>query len=100
MKSRKIIIEGKEKEIIWQRPNVSDLSVQENRVIVFSNDKTEFEFTVSLAPTGNDEELPGYILYPYDQTVPEWVMEHMPQISEWIMETVKEKTPGAKDILF
>lgn len=81
MKNNKAIIQRDEKEFKF-----IEIGNFEYKVAVFSLEKLEFSFTILLRPTGNDEELPVYYLYPEDQKVPKWLMNFMPQISEWAKE--------------
>ncbi len=56
---------------------------------VFKAGKFDFQFEVSLQPTGNDNELPTY--QPVDKAaqIPEWAKKSIPTISEWILKDEK-----------
>jgi hypothetical protein len=67
----------------------TQISATEYRVSVFRNDKSEFQFNVSLQPTGKDDVLPTYQLTDKSQTIPEWTMKNLNIISDWITKEVK-----------
>ncbi|MEO5572080.1 MAG: hypothetical protein ABIT08_12240 [Bacteroidia bacterium] len=81
MKNKKANIEGELKEFAFRQIDSNGF-----KVTAFTNERPEQIFTVSLLPTGNDEELPAYNLYPKDQDVPQWATDFMPEISKWISE--------------
>jgi hypothetical protein len=56
----------------------------EYRISVFHADKLEFQFNVSLQPTGKDDVVPTYQLSDKSQTIPTWTKENLNVISDWI----------------
>jgi hypothetical protein len=56
----------------------------EYRVSVFLADKLEFQFNVSLEPTGKDDLLPTYQVTDKSKTIPTWTRENLNIISGWI----------------
>ena len=63
----------------------TQIDANEYRIFVFRNDKPEFQFNVSLQPTGKDDVLPTYQLTDKSQTIPEWIINDMTTISDWII---------------
>ena len=49
----------------------------EYRVSVFYEDKLEFQFYVSLQPTGKDDGFPTYQLIDKSQQIPSWIIESL-----------------------
>ena len=54
------------------------------KISVFRNDILDFQFSVSLQPTGDDKILPTYQLFPRDQKVPRWIFENLNVVSDWL----------------
>ncbi len=67
----------------------TQIGATEYLVSVFRNDKFDFQFNVSLQPTGKDNVLPTYQLTDKSQTIPEWTTENLNAISEWIVRETK-----------
>ncbi len=63
----------------------TQIGAKEYKVSVFQNAKLQFQFTVSLQPTGKDNVLPTYKLTNKSQTIPEWAKKELNIISEWII---------------
>lgn len=62
----------------------TQIGATEYKVSVFRNDKFDFQFNVSLQPTGKDDVLPTYQLAGKSQTIPEWITKNLNAISDWI----------------
>lgn len=60
------------------------IGITEYKISVFLEDKLEFQFNVSLHPTGKDDVLPTYQLTDKSQTIPAWTKENLNVISDWI----------------
>jgi hypothetical protein len=67
----------------------TQIGANEYRISVFQIDKLEFQFNVSLQPTGKDDDLPTYQLTDKTQTIPEWTMKNLNVISDWITKETK-----------
>jgi hypothetical protein len=62
----------------------TQVGATEYRISVFRADKLEFQFNVSLQPTGKDDVLPIYQLAGKSQTIPEWTEKNINAISDWL----------------
>ena len=62
----------------------TQIDVYENIISVFLNDNIDFQFNLSLQPTGKDDELPTYQLTEKSQTIPSWTKENLNIISDWL----------------
>lgn len=62
----------------------TQIGANEYRISVFRNDKLDFQFNVSLQPSGKDDVLPTYQLTGKSQTIPEWITKNLNAISDWI----------------
>lgn len=62
----------------------TQIGATEYKVSVFRADKLDFQFNVSLQPTGKDDVLPTYQLTDKSQTIPSWAKENLKVISDWI----------------
>jgi hypothetical protein len=62
----------------------TQIGANEYRISVFRNDKLDFQFNVSLQPSGKDDVLPTYQLAGKSQTIPEWITKNLNAISDWI----------------
>ena len=62
----------------------TQIGTNEYQISVFQNDKLDFQFNVSLQPTGKDDVLPTYQLAGKSQTIPEWITKNINAISDWI----------------
>jgi len=62
----------------------TQIGANEYRISVFRNDKLDFQFNVSLKPSGKDDVLPTYQLADKSQTIPEWITKNLNAISDWI----------------
>ncbi len=61
------------------------------KVVVFSNDRSELEFKISLQPVfGHDEILPTYQLLPANQDIPKRIIDILPKLSEWIKANIDD----------
>lgn len=67
----------------------TQIGATEYKVSVFRNDKFDFQFNVSLQPTGKDDVLPTYQLTDKSQTIPEWATKNLNVISDWITKETK-----------
>jgi hypothetical protein len=67
----------------------TQIGATEYRISVFHADKLEFQFNVSLQPTGKDDVLPSYQLTGNSQTIPSWTKENLNVISDWIANETK-----------
>ncbi len=67
----------------------TQIGATEFKVSVFRTDKFEFQFNVSLQPTGKDDVLPTYQLTDKSQTIPEWTTKNLNTISDWIVKEAK-----------
>lgn len=67
----------------------TQIGATEYKVSVFRNDKFDFQFNVSLQPTGKDDVLPTYQLTDKSQTIPEWTTKNLNVISDWITKETK-----------
>ena len=67
----------------------TQIGANEYRISVFHNDKLEFQFNVSLQPTGKEDVLPTYQLNDKSQTLPEWTTKNLNVISDWITKATK-----------
>ena len=67
----------------------TQIGANEYRISVFHNDKLEFQFNVSLQPTGKEDVLPTYQLIDKSQTLPEWTTKNLNVISDWITKATK-----------
>lgn len=67
----------------------TQIGANEYRISVFRTDKLEFQFNVSLQPTGKDDVLPTYQLTDKTQTIPEWTIKNLNVISDWITKETK-----------
>lgn len=67
----------------------TQIGATEYKVSVFRNDKFDFQFNVSLQPTGKDDVLPTYQLTDKSQTIPEWTTKNLNVISDWITNETK-----------
>ena len=67
----------------------TQIGANEYRVSVFRNDKLDFQFNVSLQPTGKDNVLPTYQLTDKSQAIPEWTTKNLNVISDWIAKETK-----------
>jgi hypothetical protein len=56
----------------------------EYEISVFKLDEFQFNFSLSLQPSGNDEVLPSYQLSKKTQIIPDWILKNLDLISEWI----------------
>jgi hypothetical protein len=63
----------------------TQIGATEFQVSIFRNDKFDFQFNVSLQPTGKDDLLPTYQLTNKSQTIPSWTKENLNVISDWII---------------
>ncbi len=63
----------------------TQIGATEYKVSVFRNDKLDFQFNVSLQPTGKDDVLPTYQLTDKSQKIPEWTTKNINVISDWII---------------
>lgn len=61
------------------------IGISEYTVSSFSSEIFEFQFNVSLQPTGDTEILPTYQLKDRTKLIPRWVEERMDEISDWII---------------
>ncbi len=61
----------------------------EYKISIFRADKLEFQFNVSLQPTGKDDVLPTYQLTDKSQTISEWATQKLNLISDWIIKDEK-----------
>ena len=62
----------------------TQIGATEYKISVFQNDKFDFQFIVSLQPTGKDDVLPTFQLTEKSQTLPEWATNNLNVISDWI----------------
>ena len=67
----------------------TQIGATEYKVSVFRNDKFDFQFNVSLQPTGKDDVLPTYQHTDKSQTIPEWTTKNLNVISDWITKETK-----------
>jgi len=67
----------------------TQIGATEYKVSVFRNDKLDFQFNVSLQPTGKDDVLPTYQLTDKSQKIPEWTIKNLNVISDWITKETK-----------
>lgn len=67
----------------------TQIGANEYRISVFQTNKLEFQFNVSLEPTGKDDVLPTYQLTDKTQTIPEWTIKKLYVISDWITKETK-----------
>jgi hypothetical protein len=67
----------------------TQVGATEYRISVFRADKLEFQFNVSLQPTGKDDVLPTHQLVDKSQTIPEWTKKNLNIISDWITNDTK-----------
>jgi hypothetical protein len=67
----------------------TQIDAKEYKISVFHNDTFDFQFNVSLQPSGLDNVLPTYQLTGKSQTIPEWATQKLNLISDWI--TKEEK---------
>jgi hypothetical protein len=63
----------------------TQIGSKEHKVSVFQNDKLQFQFNVSLQPTGKEDVLPTYQLTDKSMTIPDWTKKEMNNISDWII---------------
>ena len=67
----------------------TQIGATEYKVSVFQNDKFDFQFNVSLQPTGKDDVLPTYQLTDKSQSLPEWATKNLNLISDLITKETK-----------
>jgi len=67
----------------------TQIGANEYRISVFHKDKLEFQFNVSLQPTGKENVLPTFNLSDKSQTIPEWTKINLNVISDWIVNYTK-----------
>lgn len=67
----------------------SQIGATEYKVSVFCKDKLEFQYNVSLQPTGKEDVLPNYQLIDKSQTLLEWTTKNLNVISDWIIKETK-----------
>lgn len=67
----------------------TQIGANEYRISVFYNDQLEFQYNVSLQPSGKIDVLPTFQLSDKSQTIPKWINEHMNEISDWIVKEQK-----------
>ena len=67
----------------------TQIGTSEYRISVFHNIKLEFQFNVSLQPTGKEDVLPNYQLIEKSHTLPEWTTKNLNVISDWIIKDTK-----------
>ncbi len=63
----------------------TQFGITEYRISVFSSYKYEFQFDVSLQPTGKDDVLPTYQLSDKSQKNPDWTFRNLEIISDWLI---------------
>ena len=71
----------------------SQIDAREFRISVFRAEKFQFQFNVSLQPTGKDYVLPTYQLTDKSATIPKWTKENLNVISDWIIKDSKKNAP-------
>lgn len=78
-------------KITFNEYEISKTQIGANKfhLSVFKAGKFDFQFEVSLQPTGNDSELPTYQLVDKAAQIPEWAKKNIPTISEWIIKDKK-----------
>jgi len=67
----------------------TQIGANEYRISVFHKEKLEFQFNVSLQPTGKENVLPTFNLSDKSQTIPEWTKINLNVISDWIVNYTK-----------
>lgn len=67
----------------------TQIGVNKYRISDYQSDKMQFQFNVSLQATDKDDVLPTYQLTDETQTIPEWTMENLNVISDWITKETK-----------
>lgn len=67
----------------------TQVDATEYRISVFRANRFEFQFDVSLQPTGKEDVLPTYQLTNKSQTIPSWIKENLNVISDWIINDTK-----------
>jgi len=67
----------------------TQIGANEYRISVFHNEKLEFQYNVSLQPTGKEDVLPTFQPSDKSQTIPKWIKENINVISDWIAKETK-----------
>ena len=62
------------------------IDVNAYKIVIFNNNKWEFDFKVALQPIGVTEEFPTYQLMPRSQKIPHSLEVALPLLSDWISE--------------